>query len=201
VERAAEWRGSPTASTKNEFFRVLKFLNPSKQDVFLDLGCGYGRPCIWIAPKVKQAIGIESHYFRYKHAERDVESSGSTNVRILWDDLGNVSYRDATIIYSVIYVGFDIIKKIQFETNPGTQIVLYGLPPYPLRSEKLFGNFRLLRTPFDRVADEDEFARIHAGRNSSTMKKLIRSLDHDQARDLKREIRDSEVNWRSLAKK
>jgi hypothetical protein len=167
--------------------------------VFFDLGCGYGGPCIWIAPKVRMSIGIESHYHRYLHAERDAEKSGLPNIRIVWDDMERVSYRDATILYSVIYVGFNIIRKIQRQTKPGSQIVLYGLPPFPLRSEKLFGSFYRLVTPFERVRDEDEFAQIYLGRRNATMKELLRSLDREQARDLRREIKDAESNWDSIA--
>ncbi len=201
MERAAKWRGDPRASSKREFERVLRCLKPSKKDVFFDLGCGYGGPCIWIAPKVKLAIGIENHYYRYLHAKRDVKKSGSTNIRILWNDIDRISFRDATIFYSVIYVGFGIIRKIQKQARRGARIVLYGLPPYPLKSEKLFGSYHRLVTPLERVEDEEEFARIYLGGRKPSMKKLIQSLDRDQARDLKREIENVDSNWYSLARR
>jgi SAM-dependent methyltransferase len=200
LERAAKWRGDPRASTRREFLRVLNYVSPSKRDVFYDLGCGYAGPCIWIAPRVRQAIGIENHYYRYLHARRDVAGSGSTNVKIVWDDIGRISFRDATILYSVIYVGFDIIKKIHRQTRRGSQTVLYGIPPYPLKSEKLFGEFYRLVTPFERVQDEDEFARLYLARKNATMKKLIATFDREQARNLRREIREADVNWNSLKK-
>jgi len=144
------------------------------------------------------SIGIEDHYYRYLHAKRDAEKSGSTNIRILWDDIERVSYRDATILYSVINVGFNIIRKIQRQTKTGSQMVLYGLPPFPLRSERLFGSFYRLTTPFERVHDEDEFAQIFLGKRNATMKKLLQLLDREQARDLRREIKEAESNWDSL---
>ncbi len=198
MERAARWRGDPRASDRQEFLRAVRYIKPSKKDVFFDLGCGYGGPCIWIAPKVKLSVGIEDHYFRYLHARRDVEKSGLENIRILWDDVERVSYRKATILYSVIYIGFGVIEKIQRETRTGSEVVLYGLPPFPLKFEKLFDSFCRLTTPFERVEDEDEFARIYLGRKKATMKKLLRLLDREQARDLRREIREADVNWNSL---
>jgi SAM-dependent methyltransferase len=196
LEKAAKWRGNPVASSKREFSRLIDFLNPSKEkDIFYDLGCGYGRPCIWIAPEVKLSIGIESHYYRYLYAKRAAEKSGLENIRILWNDIDRASYRTATLLYSVIYVGFEIMSKINRQTRTGTKVVLYGVPPYPLRSKKLFANYHLFTTPFEKVEDDDEFARVYTGRKSSTMKELIKSLDRDQARDLKNEMKEAEKNW------
>lgn len=198
MERAAKWRGSPTASSKREFTRLISCLRPSRKDVFFDLGCGYGSPCIWIAPKVKLSVGIENHYYRYLRAKREAERSGFKNIRILWKDIDDVSYNDASLIYSVIYVGFSTMHKIQTQTKPGTRVILYGVPPYPLRSKKLFGSFHLFRTPFERVSDEEEFARSYLGRRKATLSDLMRSLDREQARDLRREIEDADSNWLML---
>lgn len=201
MERAAKWRGNPDASEKEEFFHLLKLLRPSKEDVFYDLGCGYGRPCLWIAPKVKLAVGIEDHYRRFLRAKKNArESPANARIKIIWDDIERVSYRNATLLYSVIYVGFGILKKIQRQTMPGTRVVLYGVPPYPLKSKKLFGNYYLFRTPFQRVQNDREFVRIYSDGKKSTMNELLKSLDREQAIDLRREIRDAELNWHNLQK-
>ncbi len=197
MERAAEWRGNPRATDKREFTHLINRMRPSKTDVFYDLGCGYGGPCIWIAPNVKKAVGIEDHYYRYLRAKREVEKSGLHNITIIWNDIIKASYRDATILYSVISIGFEVIKKIQRQTRTGALVVLYGLPPYPIRSRRLFGDFYAMTTPFERVNDEDEFARIHLGRKRTTMRELLKSIDAEQRRDLKREIKDADANWES----
>ena len=173
MERAAVRRGNPRATDKREFTLLINRIRPSKNDVFYDLGCGYGGPCIWIAPKVKRAVGIEDHYYRYLRARREVERSDLHNITIIWNDISKVSYRDATIFYSVISIGFDVIKKIQRQTKPGTLVVLYGLPPFPIKSRRLFGDFHALTTPFERVQNEDEFARIYLGRKRATMRELL----------------------------
>ena len=102
-----------------------------------------------------------------------MEHSGLNNVSIIWNDINRVSYRNATILYSVITIGFEGIKKIQREAKTGALVVLYGLPPFPVRSRRLFAEFYAMRTPFERVADEDEFARIHLGRKKATIKGLL----------------------------
>jgi hypothetical protein len=195
MERAAEWRGNPRATSKREFSYLLRQIRPSKNDVFFDLGCGYGGPCIWIAPKVKRVFGIEDHYFRYLHAKREVENSGFHNIKIIWNDISKVSYHDATILYSVISIGFELMKKIQRQTKAGTLVVLYGLTPYPIKSQRLFGDFYSMTTPFERVKDQDEFARIYLDRKRATMSELLKSIDSEQRRDLKREIKDANANW------
>jgi len=197
--REAEWRGSPRATMRSEFMRLLGVLHPSKNtDVFYDLGCGYARPCIWIALKVKLAVGIENHYYRYQRALKEVEKAGFTNIKILREDINEASYHDMTIAYSVISIGFEVIARIQKQAKPGAVIVLYGLPPYPIKSEKLFGKYFRMRTPLTRVKDEDEFARIFLGRKGATLKDLYSKLDHDEVKDLKREIRQADSNWIKL---
>ncbi len=144
------------------------------------------------------AVGIESHYYRFLRAKREVHKSGLKNVKIIWNDSERISYREATMFYSVIYIGFSVIRKIQRQTRPGTRIVLYGLPPYPLKSEKVFGDFHRLITPFERVENEDDFEKIYLGGKRSTMSKLMKTLDREQVKDLKLEIKDAEKNWDSL---
>ena len=198
MRRDADWRGSPRATTRSEFMRLLEILKPSGSDVFYDLGCGYARPCIWIAPKVKLAVGIEDHYYRYLRAKKEVKKSGFSNVQILNEDIGDATYHGATIVYSVISIGFEIISKIQTEAERGTRIVVYGLPPFPIRSETLFGRYSMMRTPLRRVSDVDEFARIHLKKKKAAIKDLFEILEDDEKRDLKREIRNAERNWAML---
>jgi hypothetical protein len=200
MERAAKWRGNPRATDKREFSHLINRIRPSKTDVFYDLGCGYGGPCIWIAPKVEKAVGIEDHYYRYLRAKSEVEKSGLHNITIIWNDIGKVSYRSATILYSVISIGFEVIKKIQRETKTGALVVLYGLPSYPIRSRRVFGEFYAITTQFERVKNEDEFARIILGRKRATMRELLKSIDAEQRRDLKREINDADANWESFSR-
>ena len=180
--------------------RLIKLIKPSENDVFYDLGCGYGSPCIWIAPIVRRAIGIEDHYFRFLRARQEVKNAELHNVTIKWSDITKVSYRDATILYSVISIGFEVLRKIQKQTKKQALIVLYGLPPFPVKSTRLTGNFYQMTTPFERVKDENEFARIHLRRKDATMKELLRSIDAEQREDLKREIKQAESNWKSLTK-
>ncbi len=199
MRKDADWRGSPTATSRREFNRLLSIINPSKSDVFYDLGCGYGRPCIWISPKVKMSIGIEDHYYRYLRARAAVAKSKLDNVIIIRGDIMDQSYHDATIVFSVISVGFQMIKKIQEQAKLGTRIILYGLPPYPIKTKTLFSEYVLMKTPVERVSDVDEFARKALQSEKATIQDLMDTLDEDQKRDLKREIRASEHNWKSLS--
>lgn len=200
MTREAEWRGSPRATTRREFDHLLRLLKPSRNDdVFYDLGCGYASPCIWIAPRVKRSVGIEDHYYRYVSAKKEVAKSGFANIEIRNEDIDESNYRDLTIGYSVISIGFGVVARIQNQAKPGAVIVLYGLPPYPIKSEKLFGMYFRMKTPISRVNDEDEFARISLGKKHSAIQDLYKKLDEkDEIRDLKREIREADSNWKKL---
>jgi hypothetical protein len=197
----AHWRGSPRATTKREFMRLVEILSPSKHDVFYDLGCGYAGPCIWIAPMVRKSIGIEDHYYRYLRAKEEVKKSGLTNIEIHRHDIAKASYREATIAYSVLSIGPDILGKIQRQAKKGARIVLYSFPPFPIKSEKLFaGGYYLITTPLERVADEDEYARLSLGRKRVTIKDLFKTMDKVEVRILKREIKQADSIWRRLTR-
>src|SRR5579864_7960789 len=108
MRRDADWRGSPTATSRREFNRLVSLIAPSGNDIFYDLGCGYGRPCIWISPFVKMAIGIEDHYYRYLRARAEVAKSRRNNVIIIRGDIIDQTYQDATLVFSVLSVGFEM---------------------------------------------------------------------------------------------
>ena len=196
--RAEPWRGSPTATTRTQLMRLVRILRPSKErDVFYDVGCGYARPCIWIAGRVKLAVGIENFEPRYREALRRVERSGLRNITILKRSLEKASYGDATMIYSVIALDFNFFRKVLAECMPGTVVALCYCPPYPMKSEKV-GEYYLMRTPFERVKDEAEYAQIFTGRKKVTIEDVLDSLPRSQRKYLKWEISHADSNWKKL---
>ncbi len=55
--------GDPEATKYHEMYRLIKFLHPTKKDVFLDLGCGIGNTCKWISKKVKLEQKLTTKYW------------------------------------------------------------------------------------------------------------------------------------------
>jgi SAM-dependent methyltransferase len=196
MRKAASWRGSAIATPKREFTRLLRVIRPTKKDVFYDLGCGYGRLCIWIAPKVKLAIGFENHFDRYRRAKLAVERSGVNNVQIRYADFGRASYKNATIIYSIVDVGLRVMGRIDRQCEHGAKFVQYWRPNYPLKGKRILGDYFLMKTPFQRVKDENEFARIYLGRKKkATIEDMYAHFGKEDRTCLKREIRESRSSW------
>lgn len=169
-----------------------------KKDVFYDLGCGYGRPCVWIAPRVKLAVGYENHIDRFKRAKLAVEKSGYKNIFIKHSDFSFASYRKATIIYSIVDIGLQIMARINRQSKPGTRVILYRRPNYPIKGKKISGNYFIMRTPFKKARDPDEFAKMILGRKTATIEDLYKKLGTEDTRDLRREIRLSVKEWKKF---
>ncbi|MBI3642082.1 MAG: hypothetical protein HY222_06795 [Thaumarchaeota archaeon] len=129
------WYGSPRATKRPEFMRLLKFLRVTKKDVFYDLGCGYADPCIWVSKKVKLAIGVENNCYRVCKALVNTQKSNNKNIKILKMNVENADYENASIIYTVIDLAIKDYKRIQRNTKNGTRLVICYPPPYPLKSK------------------------------------------------------------------
>jgi SAM-dependent methyltransferase len=199
LRKSASWRGSPTATTKKEFTALLNSIKLSKeQDVFYDLGCGYGKVCIWAAPKVKFSIGYENHHDRFRVALREVKKSGFKNITIRNRDFFLASYKRATFIYSMVDIGLHVMSRINRQSRPGTRVVQYRRPNYPLKAKWISGNYFLMKTPFERTKNADDFATNLIGRKRATVDDLFKYLGREEGKYLKKEIRDSDTLWNEL---
>ena len=200
MARAESWRGSPTATSHWEFSRLLRELKPSqKKDVFYDLGCGYAFPCIWIAPKVKLAVGIENFGPRHKRAVSNVRKSGLGNIRIFKKSFQSVPLNEATIIHCVVLLSLPEYKKIEHESVYGTILALCYPPMYPIKARKIDGYY-LMKVPLERVKDSNEYARIISGRKNATIEEIQNSFFPNRldSRNLKWQISHADYVWKKL---
>lgn len=78
---------------------IAKRLNLNRDDVFFDIGCGFGRPVLYYAKKVKRCVGIELRPEAAAVARRNLASTGFRNVDIIEGDATEQDYTSATIIY------------------------------------------------------------------------------------------------------
>jgi len=188
----------PTITKYHEFYRLQKFIKPTKKDVFYDLGCGDGNTCRWISKKIKKSIGIEKNKNNYKEAVSLNSKRNYLNVEIKNEDFSNTDYSDATIIYSTDINEEDFIR-IQKITEDNTIVIYPSFPPYPLMSIRQ-GGFFILQTPFGRVKDENEYARIYMGGKRDTIKTMFEYIDKSQKKQLEGYIKNGERFWRKIAK-
>lgn len=178
------WRGVPTATKRHEFTKLLKVLKPKKTDVYYDLGCGYGNTCRWISKFVKEAVGIESKQFRFKKAIRLTPESRYPNVKFMRRNFFKMPIRKATIIYCTQELTFSDLVNLQKKTKRGTKIIVPELPPpYPIKSKRVWPFF-IFQTPFKKVKNPDEYARIYFDKDY-TIEEMLKEIPRSSAKSLK----------------
>lgn len=159
---------NPTVTKKSEFIKLIRKLKPNKQDIFYDLGCGYAHTCMWMQNEVKLAFGVESNLNYYNQAKKRLGEKNTENIHLIHDDYENVSLKNATIIYTTLFLEKNFIDKIQKSAQCGMTFVFRELPPpYPIKSYK-FENFFIFKTPYE-ITTKNEYAQIFLGQSNVTM--------------------------------
>ena len=189
------WRGSPTVTKPDEFRNLLKFLKPTKKDVYYDLGCGYGNTCRQISKKVERSVGVEDKPFRFKKALRLTPESRYPNVTFMRRDFFKVPLKDATIIYCTQELRFSDLAKFSKKIKRGTRFIVPTLPPsYPIKSKRA-GQFFIFKKPYTRVRNEDEYAQIYSNNKNAIMKEMYQDIGRKETKHLQWNISHAESNW------
>jgi len=99
--------GQPAALSENEIYNLIKLANPTKNDVFYDLGSGYGDVVRFFFAKTRarRAVGIEVDHKRYLTSiekTRDEFGRKLKNIDFWCTPFQYYNFSDATIIYSSI---------------------------------------------------------------------------------------------------
>lgn len=123
--------GEPILFTNPEIRRMIRLADPKQDDVFFDLGCGWGQNLIAFASesRIKKCVGIESNESRYVEAKRRVSrwpEHVSSKITIVKGDLfellkkgyveeGGVraDLKQATIIFFGLHIERVDIDSIQ----------------------------------------------------------------------------------------
>ena len=99
--------GLPAALNENEIYNLIKLTNPTKNDVFYDLGSGYGDIVrfFYAKTKVQRAVGIEVDHKRHLisiEKTRDEFGRKLKNIDFWCTPFQDYNFSDATIIYCSI---------------------------------------------------------------------------------------------------
>lgn len=195
--KTAKWRGNPKVTTKQEINYLFKHLSIPRNSIYYDLGCGYGNTCLYASKFVKLSVGIENHKDRYEKAIKNSLSPKFPNVKIVKGNFEKVSINDATVIYSTS-IGFMDFVRINKETKRNTMVIVPSIPPeYPIKSKKV-GKFFVSKTPFSRVKNANEYARIFFGKKNKTIKDMKKPLGKDEIIKLKWYISREKSLWKKM---
>lgn len=191
----AKWRGEPEATTYAEAVQVFKLAKLSKKDVFYDLGCGYGRVCIWAARRCRYAIGIENHGSIVREANKKIQKSGLINVRIVKGDFERLRFPDANLLYCITELDLDNFRRWNMRKRQrNLRIVTLGPPPIPIKPVASRGLFYLTKFPYSFAGTGEEWCCMVLGKESGTRKdvekgfkgKLSDDAVHIYGRDFKK---------------
>jgi hypothetical protein len=177
------WRGDPKITKQKELWRFLKLANATKNDVFCDLGCGYGNLCRWAIQKVNSAIGTEDHKKRCRRALHDTRRF--KNITILNEDYRYEKtlrkLRKCTIFYCTNGESLGFYYKLQKTLHHKAYFVTYTPPPYPIKPENYDGLYYLVRIPFELAKSQYEWKNAIAKKGSMNeyKRRFLKDFDDD----------------------
>jgi hypothetical protein len=181
-----DWRGNPKITKQRDIWRILKLAKATKNDIFCDLGCGYGNLCRWAIQKVSFAIGTEDHENRFKKAMKNTRRF--ENIKIFNEDYRYEKtlrkLRKATIFYCTNGESLGFHYKLQKTLRHVAYFVTYTPPPYPIKPENYDGLYYLVKIPFDIAKSQYEWKKSIARKGSMIeyKRRFLKEFtdDHDE---------------------
>ncbi|MBI3926153.1 MAG: methyltransferase domain-containing protein [Armatimonadetes bacterium] len=111
-------------------FRLLREVEASSQDVFLDLGSGCGGPTLLAAHQVARAVGVDLVPAAVEFARSCASELGLGRAEFREEDLLETDLGEATILYcSATAVSRWLRQKLEdrwLECRPGARIITAG---------------------------------------------------------------------------
>lgn len=190
------WRGGAEATRKGELTHIFNTINVSEKDSFCDLGCGYGHLCIHARKWCNKSAGFETKKSRCKIARKRVKKSGIDQIEIF-----NKSYehkksfkilRNYNVIFCVNGLTKEYLKKLEKTLRRKSSIVLYYLPPVPLKPNKRIGWYFLFKRPFLQANSEKDWISSVTGKKAHTRKELAVMIRNNFRKDYDKRIQEFE---------
>ena len=95
--------------------KMIKYLKPTLNDVFVDLGCGRGRVVFFVAAhKLKKVIGVELDKELFDIAQNNLRNLkiNRTPVSLVNIDAANFAVKEETIFYMFNPFGPETLEKV-----------------------------------------------------------------------------------------
>ncbi len=127
-----------------EVEEMLSHVQPTKDDVLYDLGCGDGRVCVMAAKLYGcRAVGVDYDLNKVRLARQVVRMNNvSPLVKILHGDVRQVNLDEATVVY--VYLPKKILEELtpRFQAQKALLVVSY-MHRLPMRHDQQHGAFHL----------------------------------------------------------
>jgi SAM-dependent methyltransferase len=119
------------ASSTDISNKICTLADISKEDIFLDLGCGDGTALVSVALQTgAQCIGYEIDPLLCATARRKLAEAGLTSATVHEQDICSADYSSASVIY--IFLVPSCMKALspilRSQAAPGTRIISYHFP-------------------------------------------------------------------------
>lgn len=196
-EHRPKW-GWPILFTNQDIRKMLKLAKPTKNDIFYDLGCGWGQNLLIALTefKVKKVVGIEDDKKNWKKATQRLEKVyGSKNwdiVRGEFEDLfsdkiNEVDLSEATIVFYGLAPAKSVLRGLEKKLRKGCRLITYFNCLFPeIKYEDSNFPFYLSTFPFKKPKSELGWLKTVITKQKSTLQKkkikadeLWKELFHD----------------------
>ncbi|MGI0015205.1 MAG: SAM-dependent methyltransferase, partial [Nitrososphaera sp.] len=158
--------GPPILFANPQIRRMMKLAGVGQDDIFYDLGCGWGQNLIIAVTEfhVKKALGLEKHTSRYEKAGERIKEWGiSRNCEVIKEDFEkalsgkskNAKLEEATVVFYGLGTSSKIINKLKKRLRTGCRFVYYYNCLFPeIMPEKSDYPFLVSTMPFESTHSE-----------------------------------------------
>lgn len=212
-----DWRdlGPPIIFTNQNIRKMLRLANVGKDDIFYDLGSGWGQNLIisLIEFNVKKAIGIEQEEDRCKIANerlrnRNIPKSRGFTFCGDFEDLfdgkvKNADLKEATVVFYGLDTNEGVFNMMKKKLQPNCRLIYYNLCLFPeIIADEMDYPF-YLSFSFKKPTTEREWLEsIIRKEKRSSVKELWDELRHDyDVENLRDEVKEYQERLKELFNK
>ncbi len=177
-------KGHPILFNNQEIRKMLRLVEAGPNDIFYDLGSGWGQNIILAITefKVRKAVGIEKdrerhHFSQERLKKRRIPTERALVVRedfdrILEGRAKGVDISEATVIFYGLSTDSGIIRRLQRRTKTGTRLAYYYLCLFPeIMPNRVNYPFYASLVPFRRPGSHYEWLSAIVRKSKSSIRK------------------------------
>lgn len=204
-------KGDPILFQNPEIRKMLRLANVNANDIFFDLGCGWGQNIIIALTEfnVKRAIGLEEIEERYQKANERIEARkiDKNRYRIFKEDFDNllddkidgIYLHEATVIFYGLSTEKRLLDKFRKHLSKGCRLICYYnclFPEIMPDKNRIDFPFYVYTFPFNKTTSRYKWlstilqkrkSTIHH-KNNPTIDELWHEMRHDY--DIRADIDD-----------